>query len=127
MPTLAENKVPASATPLSILRIQGETIEAREDSVATEEPLEIQLSYEKRGGLRVNKSISVTMRTPGSDQELAAGFLFTEGILTHRDQIAEIVQVAAKAGGPINGNSMRVSLRSGVEVDLRTLERHFYT
>jgi FdhD protein len=121
------SKDPVTAIPHSILRIQGEGIEAREDAVAIEEPLEIQLNYEKRGGFRVNKSIAVTMRTPGSDEELAAGFLFTEGILTSRFQIEEITAVAAGPGAPVNGNSVRVSLRTGVEVDLRTLERHFYT
>jgi FdhD protein len=122
-----DSKGSASVSPLSILRIDGRSIEGRADAVAIEEPLEIQLSYEKRGGLRVSKSISVTMRTPGFDEELAAGFLFTEGILSSCHQIDEIVPVAAKPGAPINGNSLRVTLRSGVEIDLRTLERHFYT
>lgn len=127
MSLISENNDPVGVVPRRILRIQGEGIEAREDAVAIEEPLEIQLNYEKRGGLRVTKSISVTMRTPGSDEELAAGFLFTEGILSGRDQIEEITSVAAKPGAPVNGNSVRVTLRPGVEVDLRTLERHFYT
>lgn len=127
MSSLTESEVSISSVSRSILRIHGESIEARSDSIAIEEPLEIQLSYEKRGGLRVSKNVSVTMRTPGHDNELAAGFLFTEGILTSRDQIEEIASVAARPGGPINGNSVRVRLRSGVEVDLRTLDRHFYT
>ncbi len=67
------------------------------------------------------------MRTPGHDNELAAGFLFTEGILTDRSQVDDIAVVAAGSGGPVNGNTIRVSLQSGVEVDLRTMERHFYT
>jgi FdhD protein len=127
MPSSAQSQDPVGLTARSILRIEETGIEARQDAVAIEEPLEIQLNYEKRGGLRVNKSISVTMRTPGYDEELAAGFLFTEGILTDRMQIEGIAAVAAKPGAPINGNSVRVSLRTAVEVDLRTLERHFYT
>jgi FdhD protein len=127
VPSFTEEPSSAGTTPLGILRLEGGRIESRADSVATEEPLEIQLSYEKRGGLRVTKSVSVTMRTPGDDRELAAGFLFTEGILRHRDQIEEILPVAASPGGPVNGNRVLVCLRSGVEVDLRTLERHFYT
>lgn len=127
MPIPLEGKDPAGSIPRSILRIHGDETEAREDSVAIEEPLEIQLNYEKRGGLRVTKSVSVTMRTPGSDEELAAGFLFTEGILTSRRQIEQIESVAAGPGAPVNGNSVRVRLCPGVEVDLRRLERHFYT
>ncbi len=109
-----------ASTRLNVLRVSEEGVTAQEDSVATEEPLEIQLSYAKQGGLRVNKSISVTMRTPGSDAELAAGFLFTEGIVSDRGQIEDI---SAAAGG----NSVRVSLHPWVDVDLRGLERHFYT
>ena len=118
---------PASATPVSILRLEDVQIESKADSVATEEPLEIQLSYEKRGGVRVTKSISVTMRTPGDDEGLAAGFLFTEGILRNREQLAEIVPVATRPGGRVTGNSVQVRLRPGAEVDLRSLDRHFYT
>jgi FdhD protein len=100
---------------------------ARADAVATEEPLEIQLGFEKRGGLRVMKSVSITMRTPGHDAELAAGFLFTEGILRDRSQIREIGPAPTVDGRAANGHTIRVTLHDGVEVDLRTMERHFYT
>src|SRR5689334_19974809 len=59
-----------------------------DDELAVEEPLEIQLSY---GGLE--KTVSVTMRTPGQDKELAAGFLFTEGIIQHNRQVMEIYEL----------------------------------
>ncbi|MFI5337719.1 MAG: formate dehydrogenase accessory sulfurtransferase FdhD [Opitutales bacterium] len=107
--------------------MSAEGLTSREDTVATEEPLEIQLNYGKPGGLQVTKSVSVTMRTPGHDPELAAGFLFTEGILHDRDQVAEIASVPSAPGRPVNGNTLRVTLRPGVAVDLRSLERHFYT
>ncbi len=90
----------------------------REDLLAVEEPLEIQLGYERQGW-RVHKSVSITMRTPGADAELAAGFLFTEGIVTDASQIEDIHSEEA--------NVTRVELKSGVPVDLRRLERHFYT
>lgn len=94
--------------------------EPREDLLAVEEPLEIQLGYERKGW-RVHKSVSITMRTPGADRELAAGFLFTEGILTDAAQVEEI-RVSDD-----DENVVRVELRAGVAVDLRRLERHFYT
>ena len=90
----------------------------REDLLAVEEPLEIQLGYDRRGW-RVHKNVSITMRTPGADAELAAGFLFTEGIVGGASQIEGIH--AAEA------NVVRVELRPGVAVDLRRMERHFYT
>ena len=104
-----------------IVRVDGRQPGApREDLLAVEEPLEIQLGYERRGW-RVHQSVSITMRTPGADRELAAGFLFTEGILTDAAQIEEI-RVSDE-----DENVVRVELRAGVEVDLRRLERHFYT
>ncbi len=91
---------------------------AAEDLLAVEEPLEIRLGYE-RNGWRVEKSISVTMRTPGCDPALAAGFLFTEGIIRDAAQIERIDAPET--------NVTRVELKAGVQVDLRRLERHFYT
>src|ERR1700761_7365803 len=64
--------------------VLGGHAEKREDSLAVEEPLEIRV-----GG----KSISVTMRTPGNDFELAAGFLFSEGIVSQPSQISGITRL----------------------------------
>ena len=88
------------------------------DVLAVEEPLEIRVGCE-RGGRRTHRAVSVTMRTPGHDPELAAGFLFTEGVLTAPEQIADI-SVCRRA------NVVRVDVRRGVAVDLARLERHFY-
>jgi FdhD protein len=88
------------------------------DVLAVEEPLEIRLVCDE-GGRRVHRGISVTMRTPGHDEELAVGFLYTEGILTERDQVAGVRRCA-------RGNVVRVDLRPGVAVDWARLERHFY-
>jgi FdhD protein len=89
------------------------------DELAVEEPLEIRLACDQ-GGRRVRRGISVTMRTPGHDRELAVGFLFTEGILEAPGQVATVEDWGA-------GNVVRVELEPGVEVDLARLERHFYT
>lgn len=88
------------------------------DMLAVEEPLEIRLSVEFDG--RRSRGVSVTMRTPGNDDELAAGFLFSEGILTDRRQIANIHRCAT-------GNVVCVELRADVAVEFAKLERHFYT
>jgi FdhD protein len=97
-----------------------------DDRVAVEEPLEVRLSYGRAGSLRVVRSVSVTMRTPGGDAELAAGFLFTEGILRSPADIASIGPDPAESG-PRAENRVLVTLRDGVGVDLGRLERHFYT
>lgn len=103
--------------------------EAREqtsDVVATEEPLEIRVEFDGTDGERVERSISITMRTPGNDEELAIGFLYSEGIVRQ----AADVHLARPCGPPApNGliNVVRVELAEGVAVDLHRLERHFYT
>ncbi len=90
------------------------------DVLAVEEPLEIRLEIESPER-SVRKTVSVTMRTPGHDAELAAGFLFTEGIIRERAEIEHLGQCG------LNGNVVRVRLTAGATVDLARLERHFYT
>ncbi|MFN0141659.1 MAG: formate dehydrogenase accessory sulfurtransferase FdhD [Pyrinomonadaceae bacterium] len=105
------------------------------DVLAVEEPLEIRLAFSE-AGKPVHRAISITMRTPGHDGELAAGFLFTEGILSSPDQVKQIRHCGLKirkAKGVIervsalNSNTIRVELADGVSVDIKKLERHFYT
>lgn len=90
------------------------------DVLAVEEPLEIRLdgAVAERA---VPKTISVTMRTPGHDEELAVGFLFAEGIVRDRSQIEHV------GLGDAAGNVVHVQLAPDVSVDLERLERHVYT
>jgi FdhD protein len=96
------------------------------DVVAAEEPLEIRLGYSRPDGSRAEESISVTMRTPGHDAELAVGFLLTEGIIR---ESREVTGVTPRGQPAANGlvNVVRVELAAGVEIDFKRLERHFYT
>ena len=108
---------PAVAT-VQVWRVQDSRTTVQPDELAVEEPLEIRLACDQ-DGRRVRRGISVTMRTPGHDGELAVGFLFTEGILEGPEQVAKVDD-----WGP--GNVVRVELNPGVAVDLARLERHFY-
>ena len=102
-----------------VQKVEGDSSAPFQDLLAVEEPLEIRLG---------DKSISITMRTPGHDFDLAAGFLFTEGILHDAAQIREIRWSHIANGNPRQlGNSVTVELNPGVELDLDRLERHFYT
>jgi len=97
----------------------------QEDILAIEEPLEIQLEY-GAADHRQKKSISITMRTPGQDQDLAVGFLFTEGIIQNQTQIQSIEKV--KSWNPQSQNNIiLIRLSPNVTIDLQKLERHFYT
>ncbi len=96
------------------------------DFVATEEPLEIRLGYSRRDGSRAEENVSITMRTPGHDEELAVGFLFTEGIVRSRSDVQGVVARGPQAPNGLE-NALRVELAPGVSVDFKKLERHFYT
>jgi FdhD protein len=97
-----------------------------EDLLAVEEPLEIRLCFGPARS-RQRQTISLTMRTPGRDRELAAGFLFTEGIIEGTEQVAEIRSGEPGDGSKTQRNVVRVELREDVTVDLGRLQRHFYT
>ena len=99
---------------------------ACDDVVATEEPLEIRLAYRRPDGRRTQQSISITMRTPGNDGELAAGFLLTEGIIASAAQVDAIGPCGPPAANGLI-NVVRVDLAVGTEVDLDRLKRNFYT
>lgn len=86
------------------------------DWVCVEEPLEIRV----RG-----RSVAVTMRTPGHDAELAAGFLVTEGIIKKRADVVEIAHCTTGEGSH-HGNIVNVFLAPGVELDLERLTRHVF-
>jgi len=115
-----------------------DTQSARE-ALAVEEPLEIRLLHGPANA-RATKSISVTMRTPGNDDELAAGFLMTEGVIRDATDIERIVY-APEDSAPVPAeedlqsdefyqprrNVVLVELAPDVEVSLATLERNFYT
>lgn len=111
----------------AIHRISGDNqFSIEKDWLAVEEPLEIRLGFIENGKAKHN-SVSITMRTPGDDFELAAGFLFTEGIVKSADQIKQIKFCGVPAKGGVYDNTVRVDLRAGVEIDFKKLERHFYT
>jgi FdhD protein len=113
----------------------------RTDTLAAEEPLEIRLYPGVLPGSRPARGpegehtdgkpflqVSVTMRTPGSDFELAAGFLFTEGILSGGDQIQSISYCTDPTlDGDQQYNIVNVFLRPGERIDPERLRRNFYT
>ncbi|MHB1422663.1 MAG: formate dehydrogenase accessory sulfurtransferase FdhD [Gemmataceae bacterium] len=109
---------PAAAA-VAVCRITETGSALQSDVLTVEAPLEIRLGYDK-GGRRTHAAVSITMRTPGHDDELAVGFLFAEGILAAPEQVASVHRCRT-------GNVARVELRPGVVVDLTRLERHFYT
>lgn len=116
----------ASSLSVNISKVRDGIPEAVADYVAVEEPLEIRLGYSTPDG-RATRSVSITMRTPGNDRELAAGFLYTEAIIRRPEDIASIETCGPPAPDSGNHNVIRVDLLPDVTVDLGKLQRHFYT
>ena len=142
-PNVGSGKVPKDRTTSTtfVTRFAGEEQRTTSDLLAVEEPLEVQLGYGPSAARRV-KSVSVTMRTPGHDFDLVAGFLLTEGIVTDVTDISTIEYVSGPSREiPVDAaipnefvlpyqperNVVRVDLEPGVAVSLGNLERNFYT
>ena len=110
-----------------ICKVSAGKIDAvQNDSLAVEEPLEIRLGFPINDKIE-HKAISITMRTPGDDRELAAGFLFTEGIIKTPDQIAHIRHCGLPDKEKNIQNTVVVELKENIDIDLKRLERNFYT
>ena len=107
-------------------RVSGTSVRSVADQLALEEPLEIQAAFGPEGA-REWKTVAITMRTPGHDRELAAGFLVGEGLLRSLDQVEAVHSRGPRHGESGWQHSVRVTLRPGVKIDLTRLERNFYT
>src|SRR5438067_5479572 len=107
------NPLPKGEGTREVVRVRGGVSESTRDALAIEEPLEIRV----RG-----RAISVTMRTPGNDEELAAGFLVSEGIVR---RAADVVRVEL-CGRHEMGNLVNVVLAAEVVVDFEKLTRHVF-
>jgi FdhD protein len=110
---------------IPIVKVAAATSIQTTDALAIEEPLEIRLEYGQEGQRQV-QNISVTMRTPGHDAELATGFLFTEGIIKNADDIAATTHTFIGCAEN-KENVIKVTLNPGVVPHLQSTERNFYT
>ncbi len=115
-----ENR-PGTTVETEIISYDGDTVAQRFDRLATEEPLEIRM---RAGGQ--TRTVAITMRTPGADFELAAGFLFNEGVLTSLDRLSAITYcVDRDVAEEQRYNIVNVDLRGSELPPLDALERHF--
>jgi FdhD protein len=102
------------STPHQIIAWSNGIRAKRSDHLAVEEPLELRVD---------TRSVGVTMRTPDHDDELAAGFLVTEGVIRKADHITEIKTYQRNE----QGNVVDVFLATGVKIDFARLTRHVFT
>ena len=112
--------------PVKINRVLGNKNTQEKDLVVVEEPLEIRVGYGDEGA-RQQATITVTMRTPGDDEHLCLGFLFSEGIIESINQVlsAKYCKNITKEDG--GDNVMRVELSPEINFDINAFQRNFYT
>lgn len=109
---------------LPVFRVSSGSLQSGNDILAVEEPLEIRLAYGSPDSL-MTRNLAVTMRTPGNDEELALGFIFTEGIINRDTDIKRIEHTLTCSEK--NQNIIQVILNDGVVPNLLHAERNFYT
>lgn len=113
-------KPPGSKIKASVWVVENGIVRSRQDQLAVEEPLEIRLSPQQ--------TVAVTMRTPGADFDLTAGFLYSEGVVSQRKDIYRMSYcVDPNIDGDQRYNIINVALKQGLLPDLQPLERHFFT
>jgi FdhD protein len=100
--------------------VENDQVRRKQDLLATEEPLELLL----RAGSE-QRTVAITMRTPGDDYELAAGFLYNEGVIHNKDELVQMTYCVD--GAQQEYNALRVQLQSSSFPALPQLERHFFT
>lgn len=108
----------------SIQRWTPDELTMQDDWLAMEEPLEIRLVYGPRAARRL-KSITVTMRTPGADHDLAVGFLLAEGLIESATQVEDFESSGVDDCGDFHGNTLKVHLFPDVTPDLSGWQRNF--
>jgi FdhD protein len=132
---------PDSKSQSPVWVVEAGQVHPRTDQLATEEPMEIRLRaasaapdggalpvFRRRNQAAGERTVAITMRTPGDDFELAAGFLYGEGVIRSREEIRGISHCAdPDLDDDKRFNIVTVELRADALPDLQALERHFYT
>jgi len=109
-----------------IWKVDTKSRQEQSDFLAVEEPLEIKIAF-GQGPARKQETLAVTMRTPGSDTDLALGFLFTEGIISAASDIVAVRYTGEQWEEDMQYNSLLVELEPQAPFDPKQLSRHFYT
>jgi FdhD protein len=107
-----------------IHRVENSTVRSVSDCIAIEEPLEIIIRYFSNGGW-IEEPLMVTMRTPGDDNSLVSGILFSEGVINDKSAIESVAPRGTNKGLYDVDNSLLVTLGKGNQLDLKNLQRHF--
>lgn len=107
-------------------KFKSDTHEEKDDLISIEEPLEISLKFEKENKT-ITQLLSITMRTPGQDEDLVCGFLYNEQIIKDIKHISSIEKFGDKVGQYNIQNKILVTLNDSSNVDITKIKRDFLT
>jgi|TARA_B100000029_G_scaffold333684_1_gene325850 FdhD protein len=109
-----------------VIKLKNNNTEEIKDSVSIEEPLEMILKFKKSGNWQT-ENISITMRTPGNDEDLIAGFLYNEKIVDNIEQIKKIEKKGEIVGDYNLQNKIEATINDIKNIDIGKLKRNFLT
>jgi len=121
---VAHSPTPNSLLNITRFRFSKSGQEKQNDLLAVEEPLEIILDFPSHADHRKRLTLAITMRTPGNDAELAAGFLFSEGLIKNK---ADILGLSPDAESAHPDNTIIASIAPALSIEPDRLQRHFFT
>jgi len=110
----------------NVSKIKSSKEEVIKDFVSVEEPLEMRLKYKKDGKLET-QNISITMRTPGNDEDLIRGFLFNERIIENMNEIDNVQHIGDPVGDYNLHNTIEATINKTDNLDIGKLKRNFVT
>ncbi len=110
----------------NIAKFKENKIKEIKDHISVEEPLEINLRYKKKGHWK-SENLSITMRTPGNDDDLVAGFLFNERIIENINQVIKIEKQGEHVGDYNIQNKIEATINNAKNIDIGKIKRNFLT
>ena len=110
----------------NVSKYKDSKIQEVKDSISIEEPLEMRLKFKKNGKWET-QNISITMRTPGNDEDLIRGFLFNERIIENLNQIETTEQKGDDVGDYNLKNTIEATINNIENLDIERLKRNFLT
>ena len=109
-----------------VLKFKKNKFENTNDLISIEEPLEISIKYKDQDKWSMI-SLSITMRTPGHDEDLVRGFLFNEQIIQNLNEIKEIESIGNKVGQYNIQNKILITLNNSENINISKIKRDFLT
>ncbi len=110
----------------NITKFKENKIKEIKDHISVEEPLEMNLRYKKKGHWK-SENLSITMRTPGNDDDLVAGFLFNERIIENINQVIKIEKQGEHVGDYNIQNKIEATINNAKNIDIGKIKRNFLT